>query len=393
MTDENLTTTEILENEPEALETEQPEPGRRETMDESVQAVLAELEGSGEAETDENVQGDKGPEADKPIRSASEAASILAKSKGKKRQVVEAKDLEPTGRQKQAAPAEEKIDAPAMWKAEDKEAFEKLDVVSKRNALKFFKDAQAGVSKVVQEVQQQRQKYSDLDRITQHYAPEWAKRGVTDIQAIAQMCAQWHETVKNPVKAVADLMQQAKVSPQALAEYLSGEPQQQGYQPQKDFTVTPDEIRRIVAEESQKSYQTQAQYNATRQAQMEVDSVRQLRSQAGSFLYPELHGEQPKGLDTLVQFEKDADPSISWAEATKRGIHVYRARSGYLQGPASLAPRLTPQQEIEKIRSGSVSVKGRGNSAIPSVGAAKKGESVKDSATIVYQQLFGNNSN
>lgn len=400
MTDDLETTTETSSADDFELETEQAAAfNRPESMEESAAAVLAELRGEAgneESQADENLQGDEGKKAEEPIRDPSEAARILASQRKQKRKTVEAKDLEPVKGKKEKAPdpavSDEKFEPPAWLDAKHKEEYDKLPVELKRFGQKYFKDTQAGITKLVQEIQPLKQRYAGFDHLVRNYEPEWHKRGIPTEAALAQMCADWKARVSNPLQHIADAMDQARITPQALADFLDqrqGGRSVQQYQQQKDFAVTPEDIRRIVAEESARSQQMYQGQTALMQAKAEVDSVRQLRNQAGQYLYPELHGEQPKGLDILVQFEKDSDPSISWAEATKRGINVYRYRNGS-QGPVSSPQRLTPQQEIEKVRSAAVSTRGRGNPSIPRIASAKTGESINESADIVWQQLKQN---
>lgn len=390
MTDELEMTTETSLSDEDVQDAQPPQ---SESMDESMAAVLAELEGSPES----GEESDDEPKAARKDTSIdpSEAGRALANAKkGKKRQTVEAKELD-LGRKPEAVQAQPaapaKLPAPSKWPAEDKEWFEKQDPVVQKQALKWFQDKEAGVTKVIQELLPQQRKYAELDRIISHYAPILHKRGVTESQAVAEMFGTWHEAVTNAPKAVADLIKKTGAPLEEINKYLSGHVSQAPSQP--STALTPEQIQHMVAQGVQRTLAQQSQYSATQQAQMDVDSVRQSKDPiTGSYLYPELHDdERQKGLAPLVQYERDTNPGISWAEATKRAIHFDRIRRGQvIPGQAPLGPKTSPE-ETAKVRNASVSLRGRGAPA-PVIGRAKAGESVKESAEAVWDALMSNNT-
>jgi hypothetical protein len=177
------------------------------------------------------------------------------------------------------------------------------------------------------------------------------------------------------------------ITPQQLFDYQnqqnSGQiqPQQQFRQPQQNNFLTADQLPVILDQYSQRA-QTQAQY------QRDVEDVRTLLNEIGPnnrYVWPELHDSNTvERLKPLAQGVRETQPGISWKEATKQAIawHRFQVNNG---SPSSSGPRLSPQQEIQRARTASASIKGRGNVITPTAAEPKMDERVEDSFLAVMQ--------
>jgi len=86
---------------------------------------------------------------------------------------------------------------------------------------------------------------------------------------------------------------------------------------------------------------------------------------------------------------RKTQPNIPWGEAFKRVVQQLRVFDGKYTGSPSAAssPKL-PTNDIQRVKNASVSVRGRGNPAIPNSAIAKRGESLDDSIAAVFDELI-----
>ena len=417
--DENETSMDDFEN--EAIDVEGDGEGSTgPSIEESIAAAFDELENEGtdEPEAEQGIQGNEGQEPEKPALSASEAASILAKSKGQKgkgakRQTFEAEELkgQKGGREpkpQEAQPAEE-YHPPQAWDMSAREEFHKLPPVAKKETLAFWKRLDAHFHNGSQELARGKQKYGRLEEVENYYRPHLDQNGIDFAEGTRQLWGSHHE-ITNPqtrIQGIDKVLRANGVTPEQLYQYrqsMGGQPQQQqnySQQPAQPL-LTRDQIAPIIRQELEQ-YQTQTAQSA------DADELQQLRNQVGQdgrAIYPELWDNQNlqanywnvgylQRVQPLVEYERKSHPGISVAEATKRAIQLLRLRDGQQSGtPAASIPRLTTTdpETIRKARSANVSLRGRGNGAIPTVTAAKRGETVEESLFRSYDQLSNGTS-
>lgn len=353
---------------------------RPETVEESAARVVEELNAAkNNTESDKDVSGGEGEETE--ASKVSEAARTLAKNRKQKRKIVEGKELE----QAPEAPKQQlqKLDPPEQWSVEDKEYFNKQDPVWQRNALKWFTEARSNATKLAQELYQRRKPYEEIEKVAERYVKDWGRSGLTPTQGIIQALSFYNDLLTNRSQALAHLQEITGMSPEQF--FNTQAPQQQAGPPAVPAHLTEQGLRSMIETVLGQSSQQQAVY----QAQAEVDQVRrQVDPMTGKYLYPELHDPaHTRGLETLVEDLRRTEPGISWAEATKRAIHVRRM----LQGQQSQSGPLPNSEQLDRARAAAVSVKSRGNSSTPTLNIAKAGESVAESARIVAAMF--NNSN
>lgn len=388
MTDENLTKTETLEDD----ETEEVQAEPVPTIEESI--IRAQEKLRDEAETDDEIQGDQGPVDKQPVdKAVSEAASTLASAKkGKRRQVIEIKQPEQVASTEVSTADDEVIDPPYAWDVKTKEWFNALPKEVKKEHIKTFQGFQAHFTKENQELQRQKQRYTGANALLDEIAHEWASdtNGQVSVEAgLREIAATRRNLVNKPVETIAQLCQKTGTSPQQVFDYLNGkgvtQPAQQNNAPAQNNILTEQRIREILAETQQQS----ASQAALQQAQAEFNEAARETNQAGQYLYPELQDQNylsQARVQALTNHLRETQPGLSWGEIFKRAVHQTRLIDGN-GSPSSNGMRLTPQQEIQKIKAASVSVKGRGNALIPQVTKAQKGEKLEDTIARNLERL------
>ncbi len=387
MTDEALTETETLGS--DEVEAERPE-----TVEESARAVMEELQASADPESEAPAGDDQKPTVD-----ASEAARILARSKGGKKggkggkRVIEAKDLE-LEPDPQPAAEPRRFDPPQRFPLEKKEWFNRQPPEVQEEVVKGWGDLEAKYQSSWQEMAREKARHAEVNSILDHYKPKWHARGFTETSFIAEMAATWDNLQSDGIGTVDKMLRTMGITPEQLYQYRQqgGQaqhvaPQQFGQQ-QPQNVLTAEQVRTILREERE---QLDAQA-ATSSAAQEVQQVQRQTGADGRYLYPELHDENYlKGLQPLVQSLRTTHPTLSWGEVFKRAVHATRLATGQSAelGSPPNGSRLSPQ-EISAAKSASVSIRGRGNASIPVMAEAKKGESVRESAIAAYAALKSN---
>lgn len=420
MTDEMLDQTESQESE----ETEQEERSRPESVEESARIVFEQLESKAKEDApQEEVKADEEKPAEEeqtPEQKAAEETRLRDEQgrfkklpKGKKRQVIEATDLDARNvdqkslRQPLSAEhiletppgqsPKQTLEAPAMWPVEDKEWFNQQPEVVQKNALNWFTNQQRGIKKVAQEMITQRDMHAASNQVYENYRKYWPAH-MSRHQVDAELYESARRVNEDPYPAVTQILAVRGITPQMMVDYW-----QKGEAPTNSATqnnqtqnnsLHPDQIRAIISEEFQKN--SSQQQNA-REA-MEVEALRQEKDQLGKYRYPELwdannadgnywNAHYLQRLDALT-VDLQRTKGLSGAAATKEGIRILRLADGTASPTSSLPSSRLSQQELQTIKAASGSVKSRGNGAIPITSGARKGESVRESAEIVYQHLM-----
>lgn len=408
MTDENSTNTDGLEN--EALETELPE---RESVQDSARAVYEEMKAEASANeaqsSEEPVQGDENQES--PI---DESSSELPPrddqgrfTKGKKRRTTvefkpeaEAKPLEGQEAQQPTEPTPTerpgRIEPPARFPIEKKEWFLRQPPEIQEDLANGWNQLEGVITKATQDARREEGRLREVNEILDFYMPRWNAVGLTKGQAIAELCATQDNILQKPIETVAAIMQKRGISLEQIQQYMqtgqSSHPTQNGSQPQ--HSLTADQVRTMIQESLK---QTQVEQH-TQQGVQQLETLRQAMSPDGRYLYPELWDHQAadnnfwnaayiKRVQPLATSILETQPGVGIDEATKRAITLLRQLDGTSNGsPSQVGSRLS-QQELNTVRSASVSVRSRGNGAIPITAEAKKGESVRESAEAVMAEL------
>lgn len=373
------------------LELDENEPAEVESVDETARAVWEELSKEPDDQAaDDELHGNQGQDDKKPddATDVSKAASTLAKArKGKKRQVVEKEDLEPTTQQQQAqqqSPAQ-KHEAPQRFNAQEKEWFNKLEPTVQKHVAEIVNNFEGHRTKGLQEIAAAKQHYGAIDELVRTYTPKWNLQNMHPVAALRELCAVQDLIVADPVSGCAEVLRRAGVSLEDLAAYAQGGQVRQPAQRPQNSQLTRDDIVAVLRQEMQQAQQQQTLQGAV----AEVRNLSSEMDQSGRYLWPELHdSNRIEGLKPLVDYCRRTTPGLSWSEATKQAILLTRGQPAASGSPTNGGPRLTQQEEIEKVRRASVSVKPRGNGAISNVSPAKAGESVADSARALYSQFF-----
>lgn len=373
-------------------DTEQPR--EAESLDDSIAAVMEELEAN---EASNELQGDKSKKKSKSVdKSLSEAGRKLNSAK-KKKQVREQSTLEAEpgiegeGSVEQELQQEtQRLTPPARWSVEKKEWFLKQPREVQEEVSKGWGEIEAHSTKLWQDLNREKSQYEDVNRVVNHYLPQWNIRGMTPAQAISELCAVQDIFAKQgPIAGCLTVMQKNGVSPEALLQHLQGggqQPimQQNPYIPAQQ-SLTEEKVLQLLDSRTAQLQQQQV----VSQAEAEFRAVQNEVTPDGRYAYPELHDvnyiERAK---PFVSDLRKTQPGIPWGEAFKRAVNTLRVLDGKSIGSPSAAtsPKL-PNSDIQRIKSASVSVRGRGNPSVANNGLARKGESIEESARAILEEF------
>lgn len=387
MTDENAIETEEYETEEVFEEIVE----KAETAEETARAVWEEL--AAKAETEAPKEGEAPPVEEKP-NEISEAARKLAQAKrGKKRQTFVPADSVPA--QAAEAPAAEapveKYEPPAAWTAADKEQFYKLDPLSQKNSLTWFKNAQAHSTRLWQEMNAEKTRAKEIAEVADEYIPKMKiPPGMTKGQVVKQLFEYQRKINEDDVGAIVEMIQHRKLTLQDLQARMQGQtqaPARQAAQVPQNSVLTPEEVDRRVKARLEEHFQTQAADSATE----DVRKV-QREMQDGKFVYPELHdAAYIQRIQPLISYFRGNNPGIGWGEVYKLAVqHDRQARGVAPATPSPTSSRLTPET-IQSVKQASSSLRSRGgNGAIPRMSEPKPNETARESAEAAYYEIFGN---
>ena len=403
MTDEHETETETPSNEGNSVY-------------DTARRVYEELEAKGNAEDkapDEDVPGGEGEKAESVSpEDISKAAATLARSRkrGKgPRQVIEAKDLdlgaEGEGEAEVEAPEPAKTyEPPLRLSPADKELFAKLPPEGQRWTAEAIQNLEGHYTKRLQDLSRYEQRYGSLAEVEQTYRPHLDKHGLDFAAGTRQLWAVHHEIAENKMQGLSNMLRRNGVTPEDLYRYQQGGGHQQ-HQPQQNYgqpqstPLTHETVEQIIAARLQAVQEQQA----LQQEAQALETLRHEKSADGRYLYPELWDNQAhengywnigtiQRVKPLVESLRKTQQGMSLTEATKKAISALRALDGTPGSPSpAQGPRLSQQEQVAKVRAASVSVKSRGNGAIPTTGKAPKGSSVRDAAEALYSDYFDTN--
>lgn len=354
---EGLSQEESIEVESDGGESEEAEKPSK-TVSDDIRKAIDSLK-----EPKEKVEGEEPPKLDEKVEK---------KGPGRpKNRIVEAQDITT-------------VEPPAQLDAKTKQVFNKLPRELKTAYTKMVGNAQSENHRIYGQVQQLHSEYGDIAQAIKPYLNDWGMRGSTPAQAIRQLAAVNQYLIQKREDGVVDLIKSMQLDGNLVAEKLLGRGQNGGAQDQPQNTsynnLSPELteelkqsrlFREQLLNQAQSQQQAQVQHLGTNIAH-EIKSVMDETDGAGFYKYPKLHDDgYRRGLEKLVLTVKEEQPSLSWSESFKVAYNI-KENNG--------APRAsyTNPQQIKQLRTGSVSVRGRGmvnGTAIPKAG---KNESMRD---------------
>lgn len=350
------------------------------TVEETIRASIAELKGASDDSVDEN----KDSESDANDDSlSSETESVEEKEDSKTSEEINLARADK--KDAKISTQSQRIEPPARWPVAKKEWFNKQPKEAQEEISKGWNEIESHATKVFQEAAREKQSAANVNKILSHYRSEWGLKGITDEQAIAELCATQDNINKNPVETIALIMKKRGVSPQALANYLSGngETRQMSNLPPEfnELTKTVKELKDSLSSREQAFHEQQLQ-----QAVAEVEGVMRETNAQGQYLYPELWEETYRERAKPLVEDLRKTHGLSWSEATRKAINVIRQIDGR-PSPSSNGSRLSTRDELQKVKAASVSIKSRGSATIPTRTPAKAGESVRETLERTYAEL------
>lgn len=364
------------------------------SLEDVILQSVTELEESGQNEepkADKPISGDANKQAQEPEESElKKAARTLANAK-KGKKTVEASELKPEPskekpeKQENVAPTEpvDKLLPPQRWPLESKEAFNKLPDVAKKEVIDFWQGIEGNTTKLWQDLNREKQRYTEVNHIVDHYMPKWGVKGLTPQAAVTEMFAMQDQIISDPLNAYSLMLSKSGITPEQLIEHRDGGnnvvqvPQQNITNQQNNF-LTKDDLFRTM-EEIERAKREQAEVDS---AASEIRALQQEVGPDGRYIYPELQPENITRVQPLVDSIMKTQQGVSFTEATKRAVQTIRLLDGTASSPSQTASRLpTPNQSenINKIKAASVSVSGRGAASKPQFGEADENESLEDS--------------
>lgn len=285
-----------------------------------------------------------------------------------------------------------RLDPPVRWSVPEKEEFNRLPEVAKRQVLDFWSHMDKKFTNGSQDLARYRQRYGQIEDVINHYMPQWNLKGITDVQAVSELCAAQDFLLRSPLEAMALLCERTGVTPEAIYQYkqtgsqgAQAAPQVPRQQADPQFSQLTERVNAVYdyLQQGQLSHEQQA----IAQGVAEVNQVRNLQSN-GRYVYPELWNDTylTERVQPLVSALRKTEPGLPIGEAVKRATHTLRLLDG---NPPSLSPQSPglSREEIANVKRASVSVRGRGNGAFPGAAKADAGEKLTDSLEAVWEQL------
>lgn len=395
MTDDLSLTTENTSNEVEY------EPS--ESVEESARALYEEVIGDAGEETDKSsARGEGAAEKPTELNDVSKAASLLAKS----RKAKTGKQAEQGGTAQVVKPELSgetgKLQPPQGWSVENKEWFNRQSREVQEENLRQYKGMQGQFTKLSQDLNREKTRYSNVNQTIDNYVSKWGRKGWTPEVVSAELFATHDRLLAEDtrVSEVARIMKDTSTTLEEVHAYLTGSAPAHQPAQQQQSGLTREEVARIVREEREGLTREQAEVAAAQ----EIDQLRHEQDGNGRYIYPELWDPNNtqgnhwnvltwQRVQPLIEAARKTNPGLSMREITRRSLDTLRLLDGGQStgSPSPTATRLTQADEIAKARSASVSVRPRGNGAIPTMTSAKKGESVKESAEALWA-TFNNSS-
>jgi hypothetical protein len=400
-------TTEIEIGSEELEDKEFSQQGEAESVEDTILRSIEELEGDG-SQADESLQGDQGQGDEETKLKASEAARVLAAQKKPKKQVIEAKDLQPEkgvkkGRGEEGEQPGGNLEAPVGWDVKDKEEFAKLPEAAKRQSLAFWGRMNKVFTQGTQELSRYKQKYGELEEVETFYKPHLDSLGLNFGQTTKELLATHVKLMTDTDAELLRVIQRSGRSLESLYNFREGKGGAQQFQAQppaspQNAHLTPDVVSSIVRQELQ-GYQYQQASNSEAE---ELEALRNERDQDGRYLYPELWDSENmaqnywntgtiEGLKPLYESFRKTQPGISAGEATRRALTALRLMKGEVpSSPSPQAQRLPNTNDIAKARAASVSIRSRGNHSMQTTSQAPTGQTVEQSIAAAIAELGGN---
>lgn len=383
MITENLPPTEANESNEASKADEAQKP---ESVADTIRASISELKG----ETDSS-------DVDAATESA-EAPSDTDSDTEVKKEAAPPTDEKPKKPSKKAkkevaadvpeAPAQARYEAPNRWPVAKKEWFNKQPREAQQEILDGWGEIESHATKVFQDAAREKNEALGVNKILRHYRTQWNLKGITDEQAIAELCATQDNIINKPVETIDLIMRKRGITLEHLAALRKGGSVPATSSMPPEFSQLTETVKRL---ENELRSRDQAQLNTQQQSAVaEVESVLRETDSEGRYVYPELW--DPAYRKRAEPFIDDARKThgLSWAEATKRAVFSLRQIDGR-PSPSSQQQKFSRDNEIAKVKAASVSVKGRGSAIVPTMAAAKPGESVKDSIRASIAELSQNN--
>jgi hypothetical protein len=285
----------------------------------------------------------------------------------------------------------DRLEPPTRWTVEAKEWFNKQPAEYKREIVRQNSDFESHSTKLWQEINRQKSRYDGIDQIVKKYGEEWNLKGVSDVAAIAELAATEQALRKDPEGTLARLIKALRVDPEKLLGKLTGkEAAPSNNSPAPEVLDLRAKLERL--ENWQQGIVNQSSNQAAESVAQEVRSVQNLTDSSGRYLYPQLHDsvflEQVK---PFVVRAKEAQPGISWTEATKRGTHALQIMLGSpsLQQQSKLPAQTQPNTNKSRARLVSVAGQSSGSGSLGgmSLDDVKIPKSAEDTARLVMQML------
>jgi hypothetical protein len=284
----------------------------------------------------------------------------------------------------------DKLEPPTRWTVEAKEWFNKQPTEYKREIVRQNSDFESHSTKLWQEINRQKSRYDGIDQIVKKYGEEWNLKGVSDVAAIAELAATEQALRKDPEGTLARLIKALRVDPEKLLGKVTGK------ESASENNSASPEVLALRAELNEiKNWKQGLASNYENQAAesvaQEIREVQNLQDSNGRYIYPQLHDSDFLArVKPFVTAAKEAQPGISWGEATKRGYQALQS----INGSPSLQPAKLPgqtQPNTNKSRARLVSVAGQ-SSGSGSLGGmsledVKIPKSAEDTARLVMQML------
>lgn len=280
----------------------------------------------------------------------------------------------------------EVIQPPASWKVEAKEWFNAQPIEAKRELARRVADHERQFTKITQELQAEKRKYSEIEKAIEPYREQWHLSGVDETRAIRSLAAADAMLKKDFEGGMSMLAKMKGMTLRQLADKIEGQNGANTSQSQPDFNNIANphllnlESKVRELEERLLSEQKEKERIAIDSALNDLYELRDETDAYGRYLRPELHDNDT--VSKLVPLVEGL--SLSFPNEKPREL-LLRAYTAYTGKPA-IQTRVPQTNHVENAKKASLSVRGS-PSGVTMPKKSEVPDSVEDTAMMIARQM------
>lgn len=275
------------------------------------------------------------------------------------------------------------IKAPASWTVEAKEWFNQQPLEAKKELARRTADHERQFTKITQELQAERRKYSEIEKAIEPYKQQWHLSGIDETSAIRSLAAADAMLKKDFAGGMAQLARMKGMTLRQLADSVEGDKPAFLQEPQNNYGnphLLNLESKVKELEDRLLSEQREKERIAVESSVNELYELRDETDASGRYLRPELHDDE---------FVRQLVPVVEGLSKTfpneKPRQLLLRAYTAYTGKPA--IPQRVPQDNrVQNAKKASLSVRSS-SGGVTSPRAKAIPDSVEETAMQIAREM------